>query len=409
MVEMHPAQAEYCDSQALYRGFVGGRGAGKTWVGAHDLLSRAGCLESAGHTYLVASPTGVLMGDTTFPTFKAMAQEMGLWADCKLTPYPVVTLTNGATVRFRTAEDPEKLRGPNLSGVWLDEASLMFEDAYLIAIACLREGGRQGWLGATFTPKGKYHWTYEVFATGRADTFLVRSPTADNPFNPAEFAATLEKQYTPLFARQELGGEFLEIEGAYWPGAWFPEEHWFDQWPKPEDIRFRAAAVDSAIGRRRAGKDKADGDYSAVVYFASDKNGVIWVEADLQRRPITQVFSDGFDLVRRWQRETGGPVDGFGVESDTFQVLVANEFRRLQAEQGIMLPVYEVFTQGIEKHQRVMRLTPYLSGGQFRWRNTPGTQLLVRQMREFPVGLFDDGPDALEMAIRMAGELWKQR
>jgi predicted phage terminase large subunit-like protein len=236
----------------------------------------------------------------------------------------------------------------------------------------------------------------------------VQSPTWENPFNPPGFADTLAGQYAPLFARQELGGEFLEIEGAYWPAAWFPESHWFDDWPAKEDIRFRAAAVDSSLGRPRKGKDK-EADYSAVVYFASDRNGVIWVEADLQRRPITQVFSDGFDLVRRWQRETGGPLDGFGVESDVFQVLVANEFRRQQAERGMMLPVYEIFTQGVEKHQRVMRLTPYLSGGSFRWRNTPGTQLLVRQMREFPVGLYDDGPDALEMAVRMAGELWNER
>src|SRR5262245_33202576 len=401
-VDLHPSQADYCEGTALYRGFVGGRGCGKTWVGSFDLICRAG----PGRTYLVASPTGGMMGDTTFPTFKRMAEGLGVWGECKLTPYPVVTLTNGATVPFRTAEDPEKLRGPNLSGVWLDEASLMAQEACDIAIACLREGGTQGWLGATFTPKGIYHWTYEAFARGRPDTALYRAHTRDNPFNPPDFAATLERQYTPLLAQQELGGVFLEIEGAYWPASWFPEVHWFDEWPAKEDIRFRAVAVDSSLGKGARAKD---GDYSAIVFFASDKNGVIWVEGDLIRRPITQVISDGIEDARRWQRETDGVLDGFGVEADVFQSLVAAEFRRQTAHLGFMLPVYEIYTGGVPKDRRVVRLTPYLSSGNFRWRNTPGTQLLVRQLREFPVGEFDDGPDDLEMAIRMAAEIWSRK
>ena len=52
----------------------------------------------------------------------------------------------------------------------MDEASLMDYDAFTIAIGRLREAGEQGWLSATFTPKGRQHWTCETFATGRPDT-----------------------------------------------------------------------------------------------------------------------------------------------------------------------------------------------------------------------------------------------
>jgi hypothetical protein len=31
--------------------------------------------------------------------------------------------------------------------------------------------------------------------------------------------------------------------------------------------------------------------------------------------------------------------------------------------------------------------------------------LLLNQLKDFPVGDHDDGPDALEMALRLAGEL----
>jgi phage terminase large subunit-like protein len=37
--------------------------------------------------------------------------------------------------------------------------------------------------------------------------------------------------------------------------------------------------------------------------------------------------------------------------------------------------------------------------------NSPGARLLVRQLRDFPNADHDDGPDALEMAVRLAREL----
>src|SRR5262245_3302677 len=88
--QLHREQARFLASRALYKGFVGGRGAGKTWVGAEDLVANA----IPDRTYLVASPTGVLLLDTTYPTFKARAKAHGVWNDLgvRLSPYPTVTL-----------------------------------------------------------------------------------------------------------------------------------------------------------------------------------------------------------------------------------------------------------------------------------------------------------------------------
>lgn len=416
-IRLHRAQADFRRSPALYRGFVGGRGAGKSWVGAYDLIRRA----RRGRTYLVASPTGVLLGDTTFPTFKALARDLGVWdaGGVRLTPYPSVTLATGATVRFRTAEDPERMRGPNLSGVWLDEASLMPEDAYTIAIASLREAGEQGWLSATFTPKGRYHWTYEVFGKARKDTELFRARTGDNPFNPPGFEDTLRHQYAPQLARQELGGEFLDIEGAEWPAAWFPDSHWFRDWP--ERLTLRVIALDPSKGqdvkklrqsKAQAGGAGTDrhGDYSAFALIGRDAAGTLWVEADLDhQRTTTQIVTDGIAIAERFERETRGRLDGLGVESDQFMELMADEFVRRTKAAGIALPVYTMTTGNVPKAVRIRRLTPYLSRGNFRWRDTPGTRLLVRQMQEFPLegpGYHDDGPDALEYGIRLAIRLW---
>jgi predicted phage terminase large subunit-like protein len=57
----------------------------------------------------------------------------------------------------------------------------------------------------------------------------------------------------------------------------------------------------------------------------------------------------------------------------------------------------------VAKLVRIRRLSPYLAARRLRFkRHSPGTQLLVEQLKMFPVGDHDDGPDALEMAIRLA-------
>src|SRR5262249_22812996 len=155
-------------------------GSGKSWAGAYDLIRRG----KPDRLYMVVAPTYQMLLDSTFRSFLDLAQELGIAdpEDVKKSAPPSVKLRTGAEVLFRSADEPERLRGPNLSGIWLDEASLMPQDVFAIAIGRLRQGGEQGWLTATFTPKGKQHWTYETFATGKPDTAIIRARTQDNPF-----------------------------------------------------------------------------------------------------------------------------------------------------------------------------------------------------------------------------------
>jgi hypothetical protein len=61
----------------------------------------------------------------------------------------------------------------------------------------------------------------------------------------------------------------------------------------------------------------------------------------------------------------------------------------------------------VNKQVRIRRLGPYLSQRKLRFKSrSPGTALLVQQMRDFPVGDHDDGPDALEMGLRLLIEFW---
>jgi phage terminase large subunit-like protein len=58
-----------------------------------------------------------------------------------------------------------------------------------------------------------------------------------------------------------------------------------------------------------------------------------------------------------------------------------------------------------KKLVRIRCLEPLLRQGRIKMLRTPGTSLLLEQMRAFPIHVNDDGPDALEMAIRLCEEL----
>jgi len=189
--------------------------------------------------------------------------------------------------------------------------------------------------------------------------------------------------------------------GTEWDAACFPNSIWFDDWPPADDLQLLVIALDPSKG-----KDAAHGDYSALVALARDRAGGLWVEADLARRPTPRIVTDGIEFARRVQEETGLDLEGFGCESDQFQELLADEFVRQTRAAGFALPMYKMLTGNVPKEVRIRRLSADVTRKNIRFRATPGTRMLVRQLQEFPVADFDDGPDALEYARRLAVRLW---
>jgi phage terminase large subunit-like protein len=396
-VQLHPSQQAFRRSDALFRAFVGGRGAGKSWCGAYDLIRRA----RPNHTYLIGSPTGVLMGDTTYPTFKKLAQELGIWGGVKLTPYPNATLLlegGDAVVRFRTAEDPERMRGPNLSGAWLDEASIMHEDAYKIVIACLREGGRMGWLSSTFTPKGPTHWTYEVFATGRPNTALFHAATHDNPFLPDEFEGVIRAQYgdTP-YAEQELGGRFVQIEGAVFPAQWF-NDIMIPEWP--EGVIRTAMYLDPSQG-----KDSKSHDSQAFVRAGfwpgpANENRLI-LDCVAVKEPVPAMVARGVRLYRDWWP------DLWVFEENGTLSLLATEIDRQCREAVIPAKIMGITNTDPKQWRIRTAFMSYLSRGQIRIVDSPGGRLLKAQLMDAPLAVHDDCSDAAAGAITAVTQMVK--
>lgn len=120
-------------------------------------------------------------------------------------------LSGNRTVLFRSADNPDRLRGPNLGWFWIDEAAMVLPLAFQILLGRLRLDPGEAW--GTTTPRGK-NWVWKVLAqkalAGDPRFKLVRASSRSNPFLPADFVPTLLEAYDHDFAQQEIEGEFLD-------------------------------------------------------------------------------------------------------------------------------------------------------------------------------------------------------
>jgi hypothetical protein len=398
----YPKQAQFLQATEPVRGFVAGQGSGKSVVGAFDLLQRA----LDGRTYMVTGPTYKVLGQATIRTFVEVARKFNRLVRVRTSadnPSALIRLAPPrkglAEVLFRSTENPDHLRGPNLSGLWMDEASLSPLEAYQIGIARLREAGERGWLTATFTPRGLTHWTHEVFGKEQPGIFLVHARTDENPFLAPEFLALVKATYTGLRAEQELGGRFVAVEGAEWPPEYF-EDIFFRDWPANLPWAATAIALDPSKGRDATKpKEGRPPDYSAFVWGAVGPDGTTWVDANLDNvRDVSRIVADGIGIYRSCPF---GPPTAFVIETNAFQVLIGGLLFEEARKIGLSLPLW-----GIDNHENKLarirgRITPELARRKLRVRDTPGGRLLVAQLRDFPQGQYDDGPDALEQLLRM--------
>lgn len=395
--KLHKVQYDFHHCNELYRAFMGGIGSGKSWIGAYDLLKRAMRPEMADRMFMVVAPTHILMKDASMRTLIQLADDMGIIKE-RLKQPPELILNNGAKIIFRSGEDPERLRGPNITGIWLDEASIMSKDVYDISIGRLREGGEAGWITATFTPKGMNHWTYEYFGKGdKPNTKFFRCKTKENPFLAKSFVEAVSSSYDDKNALQELEGEFVSMDGTEWPNEYFGDIIWVDSFPEDYDIRCKSMFLDPSKG-----KNSKQGDYSASIQLARTKDGTLYCDAKLKRsnsEDLTDEFVD--DMGEFWP-------DSAGVEINQFQHLLAEEIKKKMRKRQIDIPIVEIYNN-ISKEVRIRRLGPYLSNQKLRFVRSEGTRLLVSQLREFPLGKHDDGPDGLEGALRVLIRWWNNR
>ncbi|MPM32309.1 hypothetical protein SDC9_78871 [bioreactor metagenome] len=181
------------------------------------------------------------------------------------------------------------------------------------------------------------------------------------------------------------------------------QEEWFDfyddegkQLPDFSDSRFIfIGANDPSLGKNKKS------DTSSIFALAKDTStGYLYVLiADIAKRKPDQIIEDALEASRRLKRDFKRPYYKFGVETVQFQYYFAEIMRQKSAAEGEFLPIVEINSVQ-NKDARIQSLQPFVKNGYVKFSKKHKT--LLKQMTEYPMGKNDDGPDGLEMVVKLA-------
>lgn len=315
----------------------------------------------------------------------------GVWVS-KNETYREIILPGGGRVAVQTADQPDNLRGEGLDGVVLDEGLFMQPEVWFNVVRPALSD-RLGWAMFASSPNG-YNWAKDLFdqSATLSDWARWQMPSWTNPaIKPSEILEA-KKTLPPLTFRQEYGAEFVQQEGAEWPSEYFGEHIWWDDWELPHDVDCRAIAIDPSKGKT----DKSD--YTAMVNVHHDPRDIFWVDPIIERMDVTTIVG------RALQQCAQNNPAGIGFEENQFQELLAIDFNDMANQLRIDTPHFGI-NNTLKKEVRIRSLSRLLANRQIRVRRTLGGMMLVDQLRQFPQGDHDDGPDALEMGVRLTRQL----
>lgn len=266
----HEKQQSFHHSKRRFKAFIGGIGSGKTLAGCWEALRLA--LTQDGSLGMILAPTYTMLRDSTMRTFFEVCPASVIKNHNKTKNE--LTLSNGSEILFRSADEPDRLRGPNLAWIFMDEAGMMTGEAFKILMGRLRQKGYAHRLFVTTTPKG-FNWLYGVFVEGATEEYeVIHATTMDNKGNlPDGFIQGLEAQYSGLFYRQELLGEFVGFEGLVYDD--FSEhEHVIDEAP--------------SLKRYIAGVDVGFTNPTALLIIGLDSDDRAYVLEEFYKSRITE-------------------------------------------------------------------------------------------------------------------------
>jgi Phage terminase large subunit len=209
-----PAQlAFHQDLTTRFKGYSGPIGSGKSYALAYEalLLSRL----NPGLLGLIGAPTYTMLQDSTQRTLFEVLEAEEIPFTFNKQENRVRLSDNRSEIIFRSMENPERLRGPNLAWFALDELTYTREEAWTRMLGRLRhpEARRLCGLGV-WTPKG-YDWVFQRFIDKQSpDHHMVRASPQENVYLPADFYEQLKHSYSDPFYRQEALGEYLDMYGG---------------------------------------------------------------------------------------------------------------------------------------------------------------------------------------------------
>ena len=318
-----------------------------------------------------------------------------------------IEFANGTLVQFKTADDPQSLRGAGLDILWIDEAAFIDSaDAWLVVAPALAD--KEGIVITTTTPHGK-NWFYEEFFAGPALDdelqFRVEYTSIDCPYFPRARWEYYKQRYHPIMFRQEFMAAFDAFTGIALQGDWL--KFWVRGNPdiKTGDLglgdlydketgRYKLRiflGIDPAISQA----DTADHFAMAVIGLTEDNTQAYLLDYYVGRME----FPDQLDKLREWHQQWRPQM--IGIESNAYQHALAQMAYRMEG----LPPIVPVFAAG-KKNERILAMSPLFKVGRVRL-SRDHVDFIDQWVNFDPSkkNQKDDLLDAVEIALGTAGVL----
>ena len=159
-------------------------------------------------------------------------------------------------------------------------------------------------------------------------------------------------------------------------------------------------AIDPSLGKRQTA------DNSVIVSICKDsKTGMLYVvDFSIKRRTVDQQI---FDLAHKY---TIYKYRNIAIETNAFQIVMADNLRKYSRENGLYLPVTDIQNYS-DKHMRILSIVPLLRDGTLVFdrrliRINQQYNLAIEHITTYYEGASDDDVlDALEQCVRICRDL----
>jgi len=222
---------------------LSGRGFGKTRAGAEWIRSQ---VTAHPNRYALVGPTAADVRDIM------VEGESGILAISPSHDRPEyqpglrrLTWPNGAVATCFSADEPDRLRGPQHAGAWADEAaSWRYPDSFDQLMFGLRIG-KNPRVVVTTTPR-PVKLIRDLLSREGKDVVVTRGRTVENAPNlaPAFLTEIMRRYEGTRLGRQELDAELLEdVPGALWQREWLDR----DRVSQAPELKRVVVAIDPAV------------------------------------------------------------------------------------------------------------------------------------------------------------------
>lgn len=312
-----------------------------------------------------------------------------------------IEFENGSFLQFKTADNPEMLRGAGLDWLWMDEAAFITSArAWQVSRPALAD--KIGRLITTTTPDGK-NWFYDEFWTeaslNNPEHGRVEYRSLDNPYFAKEEWQTALADYHPMLFRQEFMASFDSMAGRELSGDWLK---YYDLAelplkdpaapPNPDNLNLNVfVGVDPAISLA----DSADRFAITAIGVTQKRDRVFLLDQWAGKIPFPEQVDKIHEWFIKWRPHY------IGIEKVAYQAALAQQVSRMEG----FPPVVPILRKG-KKFERILSMSPLFRIGRVKIRKEHID--FINEWIDYDSSIRnpkDDCLDSMEITLSLAGVL----